>query len=109
MSRIRNIAMIVSLACAACVQMPTEKSATVDLRPLLNFKLSGSSDGARVFVDGLEMGPLDAFLQGNGKAADGGLRVLSGMHQVRVVRGASVLVDERVYLGDGATKTIGIQ
>jgi hypothetical protein len=39
------------------------------------------------------------FLDGRGS-----LRVLPGSHIVRVVSGAEVLLDERVYVGDGVTR-----
>jgi hypothetical protein len=106
MKWIRYSAVLLCLAGSACVQMPTEKSGIVDMRPQLNFKVSGSPDGAVVLIDGLDMGPVGAYLDGNDKQAGTNLRVLPGTHQVQVVRGSVILADERVYLSDGVTKTI---
>jgi hypothetical protein len=106
MKWIRYSAAVLCLAASACVQMPTEKSGVVDMRPQLNFQITGSADGAVVLIDGLDMGPVSAYLDGGGKQADSNLRVLPGTHQVQVVRGGAILADERVYLADGVTKTI---
>lgn len=93
-----------TLAIAGCIQLPTEKQDVVDLRPQLSFKLADPADVAaayRVFVDGLDMGTADTYE--SGKTA---LRVLSGTHLVRVERSGQPVVNERLYLGDSATKTL---
>ncbi len=103
MKWIRYSAVMLGLTASACVQLPTEKSGVVDLRPQLNFRITGSTDGATVFVDGLDMGLVSSYLEGRPATS---LRVLPGTHQVRVVRGGTVLADERIYVSDGVTKTI---
>ncbi len=92
------------LGCAACVQLPTEKQEVVDLRPQFSFLLADSNDDAgvyRVFVDGLDMGIASSYTAG--KTA---LRVLPGTHIVRVEGRGRLVLEERVFLGDGATRTI---
>ena len=100
------VALLTALLAAACVQMPTEKQEVVDLRPQLAFALSDPNDDAaayRVFVDDLDMGPAASYSAGRN-----GLKVLSGTHAVRVEGRGKIVVQERVYLGDGAVRTITI-
>lgn len=88
-----------------CTQMPTEKQGVSDIRPQISFKAADTQlHSARVIVDGLDMGSLGTFLEG--VAA---LRIVSGTHQVRVMNGAQVLLDEKFYTGDGVNRTFLIQ
>ena len=90
---------------AACVQYPTEKQSVVDTRPSISFR--GASDGnasARVIVDNLDMGALGEFVEGRSS-----LRLLPGTHLVRVVLGSRLLLEERLYVGDGTNKTLLVQ
>ncbi len=87
---------------AGCVQFPTEKQGVVDLRPQLSFRLtdhSTTAQDARILVDGLDVGRVGDYLDGGGA-----LRVLSGNHVVRVYRDGQILLDEKVYLGDGVNR-----
>ncbi len=86
----------------ACTQFPTEKQAVVDNRPSLAFRTEGyRAAGARVLVDNLDMGSVDDYREG-----EGALRILPGTHQVRIVSGAEVLLDEKLYVGDGVNRTL---
>jgi hypothetical protein len=88
-----------------CTQMPTEKQGVSDIRPQISFKATDTQHhSARVFVDGLDMGSLSTYL--DGVAA---LRIVSGTHQIRVVHGSQVLLDEKFYAGDGVNRTFIIQ
>jgi len=93
---------IAAVAVSGCVQLPTEKHAIVDSRPSLMFRAEGAraADG-RVFVDNLEMGKVNEYVEGKGA-----LRVLPGTHLVRVLSGADVLLEEKVYLGDGVSRSL---
>lgn len=85
-----------------CVQYPTERQSVVDLRPQISFRFDAADmrlGTARVLVDGIDAGRLTDFVD-----SKGALRVLSGSHLVRVVNGSEVLLDERVYLGDGVSR-----
>ena len=104
MRLLKTLVMSVVLCTSACIQMPSEKQEVSDLRPQLSFSLSDPSDSAnayRVYVDGLDMGSAASFLSGRN-----GLKVLSGSHVVRVEGRGRVMVEERIYLGDGAIRTI---
>ena len=109
MTRFASIAVLALLAlgAAACtIQLPTEKQEVADLRPQLSFSLADPNDRAgnyRVQVDGLDMGSVEKYLSGQN-----GLKVLSGTHLVRIEDRGRVVVEERLYLGDGATRTIVI-
>lgn len=81
--------------------MPTEKHSVSDMRPQIAFKAESKQNHmARVIVDGLDMGAVSDYL--DGIAA---VRVLPGTHQLRVILGTHILLDEKVYLGDGVART----
>src|SRR5690606_13451827 len=86
---------------AGCVQMPTESHRVPDLRPQISFRIADASLGtSRVVVDGLDMGTVASFLEG--KAS---LRLLPGMHAIRIEGERGVLLDEKAYLPDGVART----
>lgn len=96
------MATLVAVLASGCVQTPTERQSVVDIRPSLSFRAeSGRAEDARIFVDNLEMGSVDEYLEG-----EGSLRVLPGTHIVRVVAGAEVLLEEKLYLADGVNRTL---
>lgn len=93
-------------ALSGCVQMPTEKQSVVDQRPQITFQVSGDAQrvaAAQVFVDELEMGKVQDFLDGQAS-----LRVLPGTHVIKVQSGDTVLLMERAYLGDGVVRPFNI-
>mgnify|MGYP000113435380 CR=1 FL=1 len=86
----------------ACTQMPTEKQSVTDMRPQLSFRiLDDSFREARIYVDGLDMGPIGDYVEGVAS-----LRVLSGSHQIRVDMNGRAIVEEKLYVGDGVNRTI---
>lgn len=90
-----------TLLLGACTALPTEKQSVSDMRPQISFKATGDvALGARVVVDGLDMGSVSEFL--DGVAA---VRVLPGTHKLTVITGAAVLLDEKIYLGDGVNRS----
>lgn len=97
-------ALLGTTALAGCVQMPTEKQAVVDQRPQISFRLvhEGQS-AARVYVDKLDMGAAGEYAEGKGA-----LRVLPGTHLVEVRLGSQQLLNERVYLADGVSRSFGL-
>jgi nucleoside phosphorylase len=91
---------------SACVQMPTEKQQSVDLRPQISFAINSGSpahDQMEVFLDGLPVGPVSNYLVGQQA-----LRVLSGSHVIRIMAAGSLIKEERIYVGDGMTKVITV-
>ena len=88
---------------AACVQMPSESQQVADMRPQISFAFDSADTAtaaSRVYVDGLEVGLLADFARGKA-----GLRVLPGNHVIRVERAGQVLLEEKVYLGDGVGRS----
>lgn len=84
-----------------CTQLPTEKQAISDTRPQISFRVEGErAHAARVMVDGLDMGSVSEYL--HGQAA---LRVLSGTHRISVIDGGTSMLEEKVYLGDGVSRS----
>lgn len=95
------VSLIGSLLSGGCTQMPTEKQNISDMRPQISFKVEGErTQNSRVLVDGLDMGMVSDFI--DGKAA---VRVLPGIHIVSVTSSGSVLLEEKVYLGDGVSRS----
>ncbi len=93
------------LAAQGCVQMPTEKHGVADMRPQISFKVTEEKTfGARVLIDGLDMGAVGDYL--NGSAA---LRVLPGSHVLIVVLGGQRLLEEKFYIGDGVVRTFNLK
>jgi hypothetical protein len=85
----------------ACVGMPTEKHSVSDMRPGISFKTeSAAQQQARVLIDGLDVGAVRDYLEG-----DALVRVTPGTHLIRVVSGGQVALDEKVYLGDGVSRS----
>lgn len=85
-----------------CVQYPTERQGTVDLRPQVFFRFDPTDarlNDARVQVDGLDVGRMGDLIDGKGA-----LRVRAGNHLIRVVSGSDVLLEERAYIGDGVAR-----
>ena len=94
---------MVSLQLAACVQYPTESRTVVDQRPRIMFRVGANvhpSPEARVLVDGLDAGSLNSFV-----GSDSALRVSSGSHLIQVKDASGMLLEERVYLGDGVSRS----
>lgn len=99
------LASLPALGVIGCTQMPTEKQSVSDMRPQISFKTTDTQKhSARVFVDGLDMGSLGTYLDGVSA-----LRIVSGTHQVRVMNGTQILLDEKFYAGDGVNRTFIIQ
>ncbi len=95
------IIVVTALAMTGCIQTPTEMQSVVDNRPQLTFSLAshGNAEDYAIFVDNLEMGSADNYLSGKNA-----LRVLPGTHILRIERSGVVISEEKIYLGDGATK-----
>jgi len=96
-----------SFLLVACVQLPTEKQSVSDLRPQISFQFVATDQGvsnSRILVNGLEMGLVKDFPEGVRS-----LKVLSGTHQLKVINGAQVLLEERFYVGDGVNKTFVVK
>lgn len=98
------VAALVLAGLAGCVQMPTERQGVADLRPQISFVAEAHHGDALVFVDGAAVGKVGDYL--DGRAA---LRVVPGTHEVRVVHGGQVLLQERFYVGDGVSKSFVIR
>lgn len=87
---------------SACTQMPTEKQNVTDMRPQLSFKiLDEKLLVAKIYVDGLDMGSIGEFREGVAS-----LRIRSGSHQIRINLNDQVLIEEKIYFGDGVNRTI---
>lgn len=95
------------LTLAACVQMPTEKQGTSDLRPQISFSVDATNErtmNSRVYVDGIEVGSASEFVHGVNS-----LKILPGTHLIKVVSNGETLLEERVYIGDGVNKSFTLK
>lgn len=101
----RRIIMITALALlAGCVSPPAETIGNVDDRPAL--KVANAAPGSRLFVDGLDLGPV-----GNGPlAADADRPVLlePGTHLVKVVGPAGGSYSEKIFVSGHGTRTLTV-
>ncbi|MDO8958986.1 MAG: hypothetical protein Q7U85_04555 [Rhodocyclaceae bacterium] len=98
-------ALVAATLLSACTQMPTERQGVTDLRPQLSFKITDEAlRAARVLVDGLDMGAVDEY--GEGVAA---LRILPGVHVIRVVLHGRTVIEEKLYVADGVNRTLRVQ
>jgi hypothetical protein len=101
----RAVAILALATLAACVSYPTEKSGVADTRPQIAFRMvDGADPGARVLVDGLDMGSAGDFAEG--RAA---LRILPGTHQLTVRSGGQIIVSEKFYVADGVARTFNLK
>lgn len=90
-----------AIAVTGCVQMPTETSKGVDLRPRISFSVEKASAlSARVNVDGEDSGAVSDYLDGKSS-----LRLLPGNHRIQVIEAGVLLIDEKAYLGDGVSRS----
>lgn len=99
------------LACAmliGCISTrPVERQETIDDRPLLFFVVEGSRNTAEsldIYVDDLYMGDAKIFSK-----KSKGLVVLPGTHIIEVKSGTRVLTNQKIYVGNGVSKTITVQ
>jgi hypothetical protein len=93
----------------ACVQMPTERASIVDARPQISFRVIGEVDSLRVFIDGLDMGPINQYLDLGSEKGAHSLRILPGSHILRVENDNSAVIhEEKLYIGDGVSRVIQI-
>jgi hypothetical protein len=98
---------LATTALAACVQMPTEKQSVADLRPQISFRLNTTNPltpTSRVILDGQDMGSAQEFIDGVNS-----LKVLPGTHQLQVMNGSLILLEERFYVADGVNKSFVVK
>jgi hypothetical protein len=97
------LALALALAPAGCALFQ-RSTGNVDQKPdegYLQFTNGTGED--RIFVDGRPVGTGEEF------AADRLLAVTSGPHLVEVVRGGTVVRQERVYVGQGNTRKVALR
>lgn len=92
-----------SVLLAGCTA-PRYTAQTLDNRPQITFKTTLKASKMAVLVDGKAVGKVSDYL--DGKAT---LRILPGTHLVEIVRPDGSKMQERIYAGDGVTKTIVVQ
>jgi hypothetical protein len=93
-------AMATAVLIGGCTQMPTEKQGVSDMRPQISFKTDDAKlHGARVLLDGLDMGAVGDYADG---AAT--LRILPGTHLLQIAASNGIVLEEKFYLGDGANR-----
>lgn len=99
----RNTALFIvaaALLLGGCRYPEPAKVEQKDARPALG--ISGAPEGALLFVDGLEMGPVSRY-----DGTDGVLLVESGKHVLEVRSAAGdVLFRQEIFLGSSTTMVI---
>lgn len=85
------------LALSACGEMPAQSQGIADTRPQISFKASTERVlGAKVIVDGRDMGRVGSFLEG-----DATLRVAPGTHMLIVASNNQLIYQQTFYAGSG--------
>ena len=84
---------------------PTQTSSITDDRPVLmfNFEDQKPTGPVKVYIDGLYMGDALDFQQG-----ELGLKIIAGTHIVKIEHQGNTLLEKKVYVGRGSTKTINL-
>jgi hypothetical protein len=59
---------------------------------------------SRVILDGQDMGSIQQFTDGVNS-----LKVLPGTHQLQILNGSLVLLEERFYVADGVNKSFVVK
>ncbi|WP_019528162.1 hypothetical protein [Dasania marina] len=83
----------------------THTSAIIDDRPVLvfNFESGKPSSPVTILIDNLAMG--DAIDFQNGKQ---GLKIISGTHIIKLEYKGRIILEDKIYVGQGSTRTINI-
>lgn len=104
-TKVAGFGLVCTLLMGGCTQMPTERQGVSDMRPQISFR-SGDEQmrGARVIMNGLDMGAVGDYLDG---AAS--LRILPGTHLLRVTIGSQVILEEKFYVSDGVNRTFTVR
>lgn len=84
---------------------PVETSSVVDDRPVLMFSFEGGipSQPISIYIDDLYLGEAQKYQQGKL-----GLRIIAGTHIIQLRDGNRTILDQKIYLGRGVTKTIAV-
>ena len=80
---------------------PTEQANVLESRPQISFQTTKDGDAMPVFVDGIRNGVVSDYEPG-----ESALRVLPGTHTISVQMPDGSMITQRVYVGDGVTKTV---
>lgn len=101
MKILRSMVILLAFGWLAACEYPNSKVEITDERPTIAF--TGAPWRSQVFVDGVEMGRADRL---EGRKV---LLVEPGMHVVEVRHKGKILLSEKVFLGEGATRTFVVQ
>jgi len=99
MKRLLVSSLIMLLVCSC--SYPTSEVRVLDDRPTI--VVENAPKGALLFVDGLDMG--QAGLYDGRKNA---LILEPGTHEIEVMNQGNVIHSERIFLGDGESKTLKV-
>jgi hypothetical protein len=85
--------------------LSTRTSSVVDDRPFIMFNFEGSIPDSPVivFINGLRMGVAQDFPEGKK-----GLKIISGSHILKLQYLDQNILEKKIYLGNGLSRTISI-
>ena len=86
------------LTLAAC-STPVTQIQSVDLRPTLS--ISNAPQGSVLSIDGVIVGDAGSIAKGNQA-----IKLSPGTHQINASHNGNILINEKVYLGEGLHKTL---
>lgn len=104
MLNFRNLlsATLVVFLLSGCVNTPTQTANIKDDRPMITFDGAWSND--ILILDGITIGSASEYRSGHSA-----LKIESGTHRLEIIRDGEVIISERFYISDGATKTFIVQ
>jgi hypothetical protein len=99
------ISVLLAMVLVGCaVNGPINSSSVIDDSPLLTFVVHDFDPSKyELFVDGLEYGTLDKYL--NNTAA---VKLIPGQHTVVVTKNGNVVYEKSEYFGEGTTKVVTV-
>jgi len=84
---------------------PIQTSLITDDRPVIMFKFEDQEpkEPVNIYIDNLYMGDALKFKEG-----ELGLKIISGTHALKVEHKNTIILEKKLFVGKGATKTINI-
>lgn len=94
-----------SVLASGCVQLPTEYQKISDIRPQISFRLlNDASSTAYVHLDGIQIGLVSDYLDGEAAA-----RITPGPHVLRIEQHGRIILEEKFYVADGVSKSFVVR
>lgn len=92
---------------SGCISTEAVKSSSViDDRPMIKFEIEGTKntdEAISIYINNLYMGNAQDYLSN-----DKYMKIIPGTHALRLETNNKVILSQKIYIGEGSTKTITI-